>query len=103
MPADGFLHSVRLHVEHPGDFFGGVALPEAEQQHIPVPCRELGDGLGHTQLFGMNPRRPHTADVCRLAAQPAPVEVDDPMLSREGDVGFGGGGVDILQLVHVEQ
>ena len=24
------------------------------------------------------------------------------MLSREGDVGFGGGGVDVPQLVHVE-
>ena len=31
-PPNGLLHGVRLHVEHPGDFFGGVALPEVEHQ-----------------------------------------------------------------------
>ena len=101
-PPDGFLHGVRLHVEHPGDFVGGVALPKTEQQHIPVPWRELGQSLVHTQPFGMNPRRLHTADVCRFAAPPTPVEVDGPMLGSECDVCPGGRGINIPQPVHVE-
>ena len=51
----------------------------------------------------MNPRRLHTADVCRLAAPPAPIEVDGPMPGGECNVGFGGRGVNIPQFVHVEQ
>lgn len=100
-PPDGLLHSVFLHAEHPGDFFGGVSIPETEQQHIPVPWWELGDGLHHTQPFGVNLRRLHIADIQRLAVWPAPVEVDGPMLDRESDVGFRGRRVDIPQLIHV--
>ena len=43
----------------------------------------------------MNLRRPHTADAYRLASFSAPIEVDGPMLGGEGNIGFGGGGIDV--------
>ncbi len=43
----------------------------------------------------MNLRRPHTADAYRLALFSAPIEVDGPMLGGEGNIGFGGGGIDV--------